>query len=382
MAHLRWAPANHNILLKQIRQRVHDPRFTALIGQGLKAEVLMPNGETVKNLEGTPQGGICSPTLANIALHDLDIFVERLRKIVDRGMRKKQSREYGRLHDLSRRLRSQGRTEEANRARKEARKVPYQDSQDNSFLRVKYVRYADDFLIGIAGPQKLAYKIRHLIEVFLRTRLKLTLNMEKTRITRMKGNKIPFLGFLINLSPKMMYRSKRRYNGKWRKIKTLRAGNIRLLVDMRKVIKRFADKGFCTARGEPKPNFNYFQDPQSYTVSRCASILRGIAQYYRIADNSRYSIARLNYIIRYSLAKMFAAKYKLRTVGKVFASAGKDLSKELKAKKGKQPVGATDEKARQNCAEAGATLTGNMPSIPYTKYRTIPRPDIAPLKKG
>jgi hypothetical protein len=341
----------------------------------------MPDGKIENNTVGTPQGGICSPTLANIALHDLDLFLERLKKIVNRGERKKQSRAYGKLHDLRKSMKAKGNTKEANLARREARKVNYFDSQDSSYLRIKYVRYADDFLIGITGPRALADKIRRLIQTFLRIRLKLNLNLDKTQITRAKGKKIPFLGFLIDLSPKMMYESRRRYSGKWRTVKTYREGNIRLLVDTKKVIQRLSTKGFCTLKGDPAPNFNYFQDPQSYTVSKCASILRGINNYYRIADNVRASMARFSYIMTHSLAKMFAAKYKLRTRGNVFALAGKDLSKELKAKKGKTPVGATDAMVSLNSERAGAKLKGALPSMPYTKYKDIGKPDIAPLKK-
>nr|YP_006073016.1 maturase [Nitella hyalina]AEH42857.1 maturase [Nitella hyalina] len=103
---------------------------------------------------------------------------------------------------------------------------------------------------------------------------------------------------------------------------------------MRKVIHRLAAKGFCDKSGNPKPNFFYFQDPQSFSVSRISSILRGLANYYHIADSKRQCIARLSYILRHSLAMVYAAKFKLRSRAKVFAIAGKDLSKPSMAKMG------------------------------------------------
>jgi hypothetical protein len=58
-------------------------------------------------------------------------------------------------------------------------------------------------------------------------------------------------------------------------------------------------------------------------------ILRGLANYYKLANNSRQMISHLNYIIRVSIAKIFAAKYRLGTIAKVFALAGKDLSRPM-----------------------------------------------------
>lgn len=107
---------------------------------------------------------------------------------------------------------------------------------------------------------------------------------------------------------------------------------------MQKVINRLAEKGFCDKSGHPKPNFAYFQYPQSYSVARIASILRGLANYYHLANSKRQCVTRLSYILRTSLAKTYAAKFKLGTAAKVFAKGGRDLSKPIKAKKGRRPL--------------------------------------------
>lgn len=150
----------------------------------------------------------------------------------------------------------------------------------------------------------------------------------------------------------------RRYQGKWRTIKRFREGHIRLLVNMKKLCS-FAAPIKGDSLGSPKPNFHYLQDPQSYTVSRATSVLRGMANYYHLAESKRRCVSRILYLrCAQPLAKMFAAKYKLRTRAKVFKLGGRDVSKPLKVKKGIAPVGVTDQRIKGACATAGGSING------------------------
>lgn len=112
-----------------------------------------------------------------------------------------------------------------------------------------------------------------------------------------------------------------------------RTTKIRLLVNMQKVLDILSVEGFCDRSGKPKPNFRYFQNSQNRTVARVASLLRGLTNYYQLAENKRRCISRLSYILTNSVAMMFAAKYKLGTRAKVFAHAGRNLLKPLLSKK-------------------------------------------------
>lgn len=113
------------------------------------------------------------------------------------------------------------------------------------------------------------------------------------------------------------------------------SSKIRLLVNMQKVIQSLSDKGFCDRSGNPKPNFLYFKESQKNTVGRVASILRGLTNYYQLAESKRRNVTRWSYILTHSIAMMFAAKFKLSTRAKVFALAGRNLMKPLLAKKRK-----------------------------------------------
>lgn len=370
---------NHDQLLKTLSRTIQDHKFLELIRSGLQTKTLMPEKQIEKTLIGMPQGGVCSPLLSNIVLHEMDMFLTKLKRIIDRGSERRMGKEYGALTSLRSRAKRSGSTQIYKKSLKEARRFGYGDPLDANFRRLNFVRYADDFLIGIVGPLKLATRVKELVSKFLSNKLKLRLSTEKTLITRAKGNNIPFLGYYINHGPPNMYTYRRRYQGKWRIVRVRRAGHIRLLVQMKKVIKRLALKGFCDQLGEPRPNFHYFQDPQSYTTSQVGSILRGISNYYHLAETKRKCVSRISYILSHSLAKTFAAKFKLGTRRKVFALAGRDLSRPLKAKSGKTAVGMTDSKLTSWAQEAGGNLTGALKGVPYRRVADISLSDLKPL---
>lgn len=372
---------SHATIRKELEKHVQDKRLVSLVTKGLKTKVLMPD-QKLQNLAcGTPQGGICSPLLSNIVLNKLDQFMVRLKNRIDRGAKRKQNPEYIKAREQLARAKRAGDRQKVLRLRKYTRTVQYGDPNDPNWLRLQYVRYADDFLIGIIGPRALAQRVRHLVQRFLKQKLRLELNQEKTLITRAKGNKVPFLGFLIQSGPRISMVFRRRYKGKWRTIKTVRSGDLRLLVNTEKVIKTLANKKFCARDGSPRPCFSYFQDPQSHTIAKVRSIIQGLNNYYQIANNKRAFMSRVVYIIRDSIVRMFAAKFKLRTRRQVYVKGGKDLSQPIKAKEGKMAQGATDAQAKLWAEQAGGQLKGPMPKIPYIKYATIPKPTLAPLPK-
>ena len=69
--------------------------------------------------------------------------------------------------------------------------------QDENFRRVYYVRYADDFVVGITGPRRFAQQIKNEVENFLRETLLLDLSRSKTKISHLEKDSIYFLGTYI-----------------------------------------------------------------------------------------------------------------------------------------------------------------------------------------
>lgn len=374
---------NHNKVIKILEMHINDRRLIKLIKIGLKAKVMMPN-KTIEDItKGTPQGGVYSPLLANIVLDRLDTFISRLKLKVDRGVKRRRNPAYSKAYYAVQKAKQKGMSNKTlYKLRGKVSRLFYGDPQDPNYARLHYTRYADDFLIGVAGPYELAKQIKDATQRFLAHQLKLRMNEDKTLITRAKGNHIPLLGYLIQYAPEIKMVFQRKYGGKGKTIISHREGNLRILANTKNVISRLANLGFCTKQGVTKPNFRYFHNPQSYTVAQVRHLLVGIDNYFKVANNKRKATSSITNIVRSSIVKMFAAKFKLRTQKQVYKKAGRDLSIAIKPKKGKTAYGATDTKAIKWAESAGAKVKHKMPSLPFTKYKYIKKPDLAPLSKG
>ena len=163
---------HHKLLLKCVRRRITDNRFVDLLWRFLKA------GHVEKDLfrassEGVPQGGVISPLLSNIMLHEFDMWMEAT-YLNGKARKDRWAWNFGI---------QQGRpiTIRENRQWKPA---------------VAYCRYADDFVVIVKGNKAHAETIREQCQKFLEGKLKLTLNMEKTHITHVNDGFV-FLGHRI-----------------------------------------------------------------------------------------------------------------------------------------------------------------------------------------
>ena len=148
------------------------------------------------SLIGSPQGSLVSPILANVYLHELDEFVEGLRTKREKGKEKRRNPAYLRLLKKKRRLAARGatKTKEFKQVVTRMRTLPSKQVDDPEFIRIRYLRYADDWLVGICGSHALAEEIKGEIKSFLRDSLKLTLSEEKTHITNARTEEAFFLG--------------------------------------------------------------------------------------------------------------------------------------------------------------------------------------------
>lgn len=147
-------------------------------------------------------GSVLSPILCNIYLHELDNYVvgklipkysKGNKPVINPVYRKNIGlKEYEKrlpLHLQSKIKRTRSRSVD-----KQGIKRILESEQ---FVRIKYVRYVDDFLIGVQGSRDLATKIRDLINNFLGSKLHLSLNLEKTKVTDTYSSKAYFLGMVI-----------------------------------------------------------------------------------------------------------------------------------------------------------------------------------------
>ena len=193
---------DHHTLIRILRKRIEDEKFLDLIWKFLRAGYL-EKWKYNNTYSGTPQGGIISPILSNIYLNELDSFMEKYKSSFDKGKpedpihriiklrarltrnkRIKQLREeLGEIYDEEKMSKIRQYEQEIEQLDTEWRKYETKDPMDTNYKRVQYVRYADDFLIGIIGSKEDAQQVKEDIANFLRKELKLTLSNEKTLIT-------------------------------------------------------------------------------------------------------------------------------------------------------------------------------------------------------
>jgi hypothetical protein len=268
---------DHDILAKLLEKKIKDPKFIGLIYTMLKAKVQEEGKPMEISQVGSPQGAIISPLLSNVLLHELDLYMEEYIKNFNKGKTRKANPEY--MHAYYK------------LGIKAARKFKQAKPIDPSYRRMSYIRYADDFIVTIIGSKKEAMQIKQDIASFLEG-LKLKLSQEKTLITNPNERSASFLGYLIQKTAPKINTYYRNYAGKKRRVQRMTSGSIFLKVDAIKVRTRLAAKGFCTKDGDPRPNFKYLPNTQYATILQVNYILRGLATYYKLANNSRQMICR------------------------------------------------------------------------------------------
>ena len=281
---------DHDILLELISKKVDDGRVIELIRRFLKAGYMEDCSFKESEL-GSPQGGVLSPLLANIYLNELDRFVGGLMAEYERGEKRKVNPEYAKLESKRRYALKTGRTEDAEALTKAMKRTPTTDAMDDSVVRVRYVRYADDWCVFIIGSKALAMEIKDRIEAFLRDSLHLELSPTKTHVTNLAHERIRFLGYEIHKLT--------RENG------VRRSGCISLGVPADVIRRRISE---CTKGGKPCARNDMVNWAVEEIMREFASEINGVYNYYSLASNVSKRLYRLAWYHEGSMLKTIAKK--------------------------------------------------------------------------
>jgi len=205
----------------------------------------------------------------------------------------------------------------------EMESLPSGDRFDPNFRRVKYVRYADDFLIGLIAPKTYAIELKQKIKEFLKDELCLRLSDEKTKITHAADKDVTFLGYII-----------RKGAVKHNKFQSNPFDpTLRIYMNMEGILKKLHENGMCKGNGYPIGITRLLRASPEEIIKYGNQVLRGLLTQQRGCANF-YNGSRIQYIVQFSIAKTLARKFDISTK-KVFARYGKALKVSYQNAKGK-----------------------------------------------
>jgi len=289
---------DHGVLMGILAERIDDNRFLRIVRELLNAGYL-EEWKFNKTLSGTPQGGVVSPILANIYLDRLDKFVEQaLIPMYNRGDRRKDNRAYQALHTRIKYWEKKGDWEKVKDLDKQFRSMPSKVAQDPDFRRLRFIRYADDFLLGFYGPKTEADAIKQQLTDFLETQLKLKLSEAKTLVTHARQDVAKFLGYEVTILDSDTSRDSkgnRNINGQ-----------VGLKVP-ESVVK--AKRKPYERNGKPMHRPELLCNEPLSIVAQYQAEYRGVVEYYRMAYNL-HKMNHLRYVMEVSLLRTLAQKYK------------------------------------------------------------------------
>lgn len=288
---------NHEVLTTILRRSISDERFIRLINNMLKAGYV-EDWKWHETLSGTPQGGVISPLLANIYLNEMDTYIEEeILPRFNKGKRKPHPT-YRHYAFKKAQAKKKGNREAFKEFDRKMRTYPSYDVHDPDYRRLRYVRYADDFLLAFAGPKDEAQSIKEEIALYLQDVLQLKLSDAKTLITHGRTQSARFLGYHITVGQ----------NDTWRDTAGRRNANAEIILKLPPdALQKFC--GRYMKGNKPVHDAVQMQASDYDIVTHYNTAYRGYVQYYQLAQNL-HQMNKLYWVMTTAMLKTLAAKHK------------------------------------------------------------------------
>lgn len=276
----------------------------------------------------TPQGSVLSPILSNIVFSDeLDEYMNQLKVKFEKGKKRAKNKSYEALSSKIQNLRkTQPGSPEILKYARLRIKVPSMMFNDPNFKRMIYLRYADDFVVLIAGSSDDAHLVKNRIKDVLNKKCGLELNVVKTIITATKDG-FSFLGARCvkpsAIKPAGLFTAKSGLPLRYRMIMRIMAP-IRELIFVKLKVNKFVKMNeqnmpHATARKD-LVNLSHHVIITFYNHR-----IQGLYNYYSFASNLKNGLRIIFSFLQLSCALTLALKLKLRTKKQVFNKFGATL---------------------------------------------------------
>jgi retron-type reverse transcriptase len=354
---------NHDKLIKILRLRINDEKLLSLIYCVCRAGIFDQLQDVrTDSLLGVPQGGIVSPLLWNIYMHEFDKFIlndideliatvnkrqkrtptagnaiyksliykkSKYKKIYE-DLTKAASKKLKDLHP-EQKARALSALAEAKRVKKLMLKTTSKNAGRLS-IRYYYIRYAGDWILITNAKQTLAQYIKNKIASFLKYELGLTLSMEKTKITDLRKDKAKFLSFSIKNTEgkKITFTS----NGV---LKRVTGQKLSIGIDTERLLTRMEWHHYISKKNgklipREQPSWSVLSDYE--IIQKYNAIIRGFVMYYAPIITTRSTMNRFIYYYEYSCYKTLCQKHRT-SIRKLLKKHKKNFTAVIKDEHGK-----------------------------------------------
>jgi group II intron reverse transcriptase/maturase len=329
---------NFDIMINILSKTIKDRKFLRLIKQGFKSGILLKDNYQETTL-GIPQGGIASPLLFNIYMHEFDKFILQYNqqkcdqintqqnrtsdpknthyKKTDRKFQNAKEKYKRNIRKISQKFsqltiktKHEIRTLQKEYRKQLTKKFNIQSTDySKKLITTEYFRYADDWILFTNASTEIAKEIKDDIQQWILNNLKLELSKEKTLITNLKKEPAHFLGYTLqNYQDKAKIIKYTNKNGKT--IRQRQSFGLFIDIDHERITNRLKIKGFIDHKNKPKHKTLFVHLKTHEIVLRYKAIIEGLFQYYYNNITFKSKLSRYHYILLYSCYKTIAYRQK------------------------------------------------------------------------
>ncbi len=318
----------HKGLIDILKKKILCEKTLTLIKSALQAGHIEMGQLVPNHLEGTPQGSVLSPILCNIFMNELDVFMGNFKKSFEIGKVRSSSKKY---KLVARRLAKARKTSDIRQIKIERSKLQSLksgDPLDPKYKRCTYIRYADDFIIGLICSKSEAQSILDKVRVFLRDILGLDLSLDKTKLTHFPSGSVHFLGADLKGCGHLKGSYISKFERKGKKSLFSNPMDLRIEAPIKKILNRLTTAGFYRKKNDlffPTRVGRIYNHDMTDILKYYNSIIRGLLNYYTFADN-RSSLGMIIHGLKHSCALTLRGKFKAKTRAAIFRKFGSKLT--------------------------------------------------------